>query len=137
MKNNTTMTLILISVCIFALSGCVGAKVSPNAVTLGVNFTFEKEHKCSSISPEITVTNIPAATKKLKVSLRDNDVPTWDHGGGTVAYDGSGVIPAGALKGGYNGPCPPGGSHNYVFTVQAMDAEGVIVGSGNKSQMFP
>ena len=60
-----------------------------------------------------------------------------NHGGGTVAYDGSGVIPAGALKSGYNGPCPPSGSHRYEFTVKAVYAAGVIVGQGKQTQSFP
>ena len=54
-----------------------------------------------------------------------------------MTYDGSGVIPAGALKNGYNGPCPPSGSHRYEFTVQAVDAAGVVVGSGKKALSFP
>jgi hypothetical protein len=64
-------------------------------------------------------------------------VPTWNHGGGTVTYDGSDIIPAGALKNGYNGPCPPSGSHRYEFTVQAIDAAGVVVGIGKEAHPFP
>jgi hypothetical protein len=104
---------------------------------MGVNFTFSAKHKCSSVSPKITVTNVPAGTNKLKVVLVDRDVPTWNHGGGTVPFTGSGVISEGALKSGYNGPCPPSGSHTYEFKVKAIDAQGVIIGMGSKSQKFP
>ena len=121
----------------FLFFGCAGSKTSPDAVNLGVNFNLEAKHKCSSISPKITVSNIPAGTKELKVVLVDRDVPTWNHGGGTVAYKGSGVIPEGALKSGYNGPCPPSGSHTYEFKVKAVDARGVVIGMGSKTQNFP
>jgi phosphatidylethanolamine-binding protein (PEBP) family uncharacterized protein len=121
----------------FLVFGCLGPKVSPNAVKLGVDFNFEGHHKCSASSPKITVSNIPPGTKKLSVTLVDQDVPTWNHGGGTISNDGSGVIPEGALKAGYNGPCPPSGSHTYVFSVNAIDGEGVIVGQGEKAQVFP
>jgi phosphatidylethanolamine-binding protein (PEBP) family uncharacterized protein len=65
-------------------------------------------------------------------------VPAWNHGGGKVAHDGSGVIPAGALKLGYNGPCPPPGQrHKFEFSVMAVDAAGTIIGFGKARQSFP
>ena len=121
----------------FFIFGCAGSKISPNAVSLGVDFSFDKQHKCSSSSPAIKVSNVPAGTKTFKVTLVDIDVPAWNHGGGSVANDGSGVIPEGALTSGYNGPCPPSGSHTYQFTVKAINAEGTIIGIGDKSQRFP
>jgi phosphatidylethanolamine-binding protein (PEBP) family uncharacterized protein len=118
-------------------AGCATTRVSPDAVDLTVDFDWQPSDRCSRRSPEIRVSNIPAATKTLYVKLKDRDVPNWNHGGGTVAYDGSGVIPAGALKNSYNGPCPPSGSHRYEFTVQAIDAAGVVVGIGKKARAFP
>lgn len=117
--------------------GCVSAKVSPNAVELGVKFSWTKASKCSSTSPKIYVSNIPAGTKFFQVKLKDFDAPNWNHGGGKVANNASGVIKAGALKNGYNGPCPPGGSHRYEFTVKAIDKEGVIIGIGKAMKKFP
>ncbi len=127
----------MILVIAFMLSGCMAPKVSPNAAKLGIEFTLEAQDKCSSVSPKITVANVPAGTKKFKVSLVDLDVIDWDHGGGTILNDGSGVIPQGALKSGYNGPCPPSGSHRYEFKVNAIDAEDIIIGVGKNSQVFP
>ena len=112
-------------------------KHGQSIVALDVDFSWEEEHRCSSKSPEIRVAGIPAGTKFLKVTLVDLDVPFWDHGGGTVNNDGSGVIPAGSLKSGYNGPCPPGGSHRYEFTVNALDGQGRIIGAGKKMNKFP
>ena len=122
---------------ILLTAGCATTQVSPNAVDLAVDFVWQPSDRCSNRSPEIRVANIPSAAKTLWVKLKDREVPTWNHGGGNVTYDGSGVIPAGALKNGYNGPCPPSGSHRYEFTVQAVDAAGVVVGSGKKALSFP
>jgi phosphatidylethanolamine-binding protein (PEBP) family uncharacterized protein len=119
------------------LAGCVSEKVSPDAVTLGVEFSWEGTSRCSNVSPVIRVTGAPHGTTSFKVRLVDLNVPTWNHGGGTVAHDGSGVIPAGALKSGYNGPCPPSGTHSYQFIVKALDAEGTVIGEGKSVQKFP
>ena len=52
--------------------------------------------------------------------------------------DGSGLIPAGSLNIGFNGPCPPPGKrYNYEFTVIAVDTDGIIAGFGKKRQPFP
>ena len=129
--------LLLVAGTALLLLGCASAQISPDAVELSVDFAWQASDRCSSQSPAIRVQNIPAATKTLQVKLKDRDVPNWNHGGGTVAYDGSGLIPAGALKNGYNGPCPPSGSHSYQFMVKAIDAAGVIVGTGQQTRNFP
>ena len=129
--------LLLVAGTALLLFGCATAQVSPDAVELSVDFAWQASDRCSSQSPAIRVHNIPAATKTLQVKLKDRDVPNWNHGGGTVANDGSGLISAGALQNGYNGPCPPSGSHRYQFTVKAIDAAGVIVGTGQQTRTFP
>jgi len=127
----------LVGLLLVLLTGCAGAPVSPNAVVLGVDFRWQPADRCATRSPEIRVTNLPAATQLLRVRLKDLDVPAWNHGGGEVAYNGSGIIPAGALRSGYNGPCPPSGTHRYQFAVQALDAQGVVIGSGKQMHPFP
>ena len=119
------------------LFGCLGPQVSPNAVNLGVKFSWKGIKNCSNHSPLIKVTKIPAGTKFLKVKLVDLDVTSWNHGGGKVEYKGKGIIPAGSLKSAYNGPCPPSGSHRYQFAVHAIDKKGVIIGTGKSVQKFP
>jgi len=108
-----------------------------DVAALDVDFSWEPEHRCSGKSPEIRVAGVPEGTRLLKVTLVDLDVTFWNHGGGTVNNDGSGVIPAGALKSGYNGPCPPSGSHRYEFTVDAVDEQGRTIGTGKKMKKFP
>ena len=117
--------------------GCSTIKIAPDAVELAVDFSWVGVSKCSNQSPEISVDGIPAGTKTLKVKLKDLDVPRWNHGGGTIENDDSGIIPAGSLKNRYNGPCPPSGSHRYEFTVNAVNEEGIIIGLGKAMQSFP
>jgi hypothetical protein len=72
---------------------------------------------------------------KIVESKTDLDKLSYNHGGGTVMYEGSGVIPAVALKN-CRGPYPPSGQHNYQIEVKAIDASGMIVGSGKNTQSF-
>ncbi len=85
------------------------------------------------VSPPLTITGIPAAAVTLVLICDDPDAPggTWDHwvlydlAVGTEIPEGvTGMGTAGAATGGtlgYESPCPPHGSHRYVFTVYALD----------------
>lgn len=121
---------------VMACAGLVAA-TAVQAQALEVQWDWKRAHKCSTSSPQIKVAGIPDGTKLLRVKLVDNDVPTYNHGGGEVPNDGSGVIAEGALKS-YNGPCPPNfGSfgHDYTFTVTALGEDGKerAVGTGTKN----
>tara|TARA_R110000868_G_scaffold165328_3_gene398376 strand:+ start:8320 stop:8730 length:411 start_codon:yes stop_codon:yes gene_type:complete len=118
------------------LAGCQTTKEAENLVVLGVDFSWDDTKACSSTPPEISVTGIPAGTKTLNVKLKDLNVPTYNHGGGSVEYNGGNSIPAGAFS--YKGPCPPSGSHDYRFSVEAISADGkLILGKGEKTKDFP
>ena len=101
-----------------------------------ITFKFERKHKCSATSPKITLTGVPEGTVTFKAVLKDHDATSWDHGGGTVSNDGSGVIGAGALTECYNGPCPPS-SHLYEIIVKALDANNNELAEAGKKRMFP
>jgi len=82
-------------------------------------------------SPEIRLFNVPEGTKKLTVTMIDEDNP-YRHGGGKMKYSGESAIPAGTLKN-WEGPCPPS-PHTYTFIVKTK--------GGNKakarySQKYP
>jgi hypothetical protein len=85
------------------------------------------------ISPRLALHDIPAGARSLVLVMDDPDAPggTWDH---WVAYD----IPVGDVieegvrrlgvagrnswgRTGYGGPCPPRGTHRYIFAVYALD----------------
>ena len=112
-------------------------KIPKDAAKMAVEFSWEGIAACTHESPEIRVSNVPEGTEELWVKLKDISLPAWNQGGGKVKHDGSGVIPAGALKLGYNGPCPPSGRHKYEFSVMALNADDVIIGFGKAVQSFP
>lgn len=96
------------------------------------------------VSPPLSWTGMPAATKSLALTVSDPDVPdpaapqmTWVH---WVLYnipvDCTGLqqgiagadLPVGTRQGindwrriGYGGPCPPIGRHRYFFKLYALD----------------
>jgi hypothetical protein len=41
--------------------------------------------------------------------MTDLNVPSFHHGGGTVAYSGQAAVPCGAFSSGFTGPSPPPG----------------------------
>lgn len=127
----------LVTFSLLFIFGCATAQVASDKAELGVEFSWKGIKRCSDYSPAIKVSGIPTGTKYLKVELKDLDVPSWNHGGGKVVYKGSSIIPAGSLKRGYNGPCPPSGSHRYQFTVHAVNEKGVIIGVGKATKKFP
>lgn len=112
------------------------------------SFSFEqgtripKKHTCDGedVSPPLAWTGVPEGAKSLAVICDDPDAPagTWVH---WVLYnlpaEATGLdekvppketLASGARQGkndfrkiGYNGPCPPGGTHRYFFKVYALD----------------
>jgi phosphatidylethanolamine-binding protein (PEBP) family uncharacterized protein len=109
----------------------------PSAATaMSVKFSWAGYRACSSRSPAFSVSDVPAETARLTFKIVDKDVPTYPHGGGTVAYGGKGEIPAGAFS--YKGPCPPSGErHAYEWSVQALDRDGKAIGSATAAEPFP
>jgi len=100
------------------------------------------------VSPELKIDGIPPATATLVLIMDDPDAPmgTWDH---WVAYD---IEPAmtipqnvGALgtdglnswkRTGYGGPCPPSGTHRYIFQVLALDVTLGLAEGANKEAVL-
>ncbi len=82
--------------------------------------------------PRITVSGIPTGTKYLTVELKDLDVPSWDHGGGKVVYKGSSIIPAGSLKNGYHGHCPPSGPTGINLPFMPLTKKVVLLVLGER-----
>jgi phosphatidylethanolamine-binding protein (PEBP) family uncharacterized protein len=105
------------------------------AATMTASFSWAGIPACEKISPAFQLTGVPAGTKRLRFEMRDLDVPTFHHGGSTVAYAGGGVK-RGAIQ--YIGPCPPGGQHHrYRWTIEALDAAGKVLGATSAMQTFP
>lgn len=107
----------------FACSGKDSPSPRANeAMTIAVD--FREIHRCSRISPEITVAYAPKGTKFYDVRLVELGERDRLLGGGTWREDGSGLIPEGAMTRYYTGPCPPADRRvEYMYVVTAMESE--------------
>ena len=107
----------------------------------------------NDVSPALSWSGAPAATKSLALTIYDPDAPTgsgWWHwsvynipANVTSLAEGAGdstghLLPAGAMQGptdfgrpGYGGPCPPKGEvHHYHFTLFALDVDKLDIPPG-------
>ena len=69
-------------------------------------------------NPTFVLSSVPKGTKFITFKLVDLDVPSYNHGGGTVAYTGQKSIKPGAFK--YKSPCPPSEKHKYQWIARAQ-----------------
>ncbi len=89
----------------------------------------------SATSPGLVIQGVPRRTRSLVLIVVDPDAPggEWTH---WLLWDikpdtgmiREGASPTGAISGmndfrryGYGGPCPPGGTHRYIFRLYALD----------------
>lgn len=111
---------------------------------LGDGDAIPARYTCDAdnVSPPLVWQDVPENAESLALIVDDPDAPAkvWVH---WVLYDippdvtwlPEGVpqeqrLPNGAVHGtndfetlGYGGPCPPGGTHRYRFTLYALDAK--------------
>lgn len=116
-------------------AACATKEAPPGAPDLVVEFTWADVPPCSNVSPRIMVGEAPPATRRFRVELVDVDSAFGRHGGGEVAADPSGVIPAGALKS-YRGPCPAQAAITYEMRVAALDAAGRVIATGVERRTY-
>jgi len=99
-------------------------------------YTFQMGGQCSgeNYSPALAWSGVPAGTQSFALTVIDPDGGNWVHwilfnlpaettslpeASGGAEIGGKGQNSFGEL--GYGGPCPPGGTHRYVFTLYALD----------------
>lgn len=111
------------------------------------------EYTChgKNTSPPLTWQDVPTGTKTLALIVSDPDAPmgVWDH---WLLYN----IPSqlNALKTGanlpkeisvglnswhnarYQGPCPPKGTHHYIFTLYALDIRLTLSANRDKAALL-
>src|SRR5260221_11189663 len=108
---------------------------SPNPGGMSVDFSWVGTGACSARSPAFVVRGAPPGATVLDFQMMDLNVPSYRHGGGRVAFTGNGNIPQGAFS--YVGPCPPGETHSYQWTVTALNASGAVLGTATAMRPFP
>ena len=114
--------------------------LTSNAFASGQNIPSKYSCLGREISPDLSWTGAPVATKSFALILDDPDAPmgTWVHwvmynipattNSLSEAVPAGGQLSDGSLQGenssgnlGYNGPCPPSGTHRYFFKLYALD----------------
>lgn len=114
----------------------VSSAFEPGA-TIPPRFTCEGR----DVSPPLRIEGVPAGARSLALLVDDPDAPAglWDHWVVWNLRPDVGELPAGwgnrahpdeAVDGtnswgtvGWRGPCPPFGTHRYVFHLYALDGE--------------
>ena len=91
---------------------------------------------CGSSSPVFSLNGVPKGTTTLQFHMVDLQVPSYNHGGGTVPYKGQASVPCGALNN-YSPPSPPSGSHSYQITVTAFGPGNANLGTATSTRQFP
>jgi hypothetical protein len=129
----------MIKTCCLIVSILILFAVPAVAAEFSISFEWGDIPLCTTGRPNIVpnprfvLSNIPEGTKFIQFKMTDLDVPSYDHGGGTVEYTGNDTIAPGAFK--YKSPCPPGGSHRYRWTATAKKKTGIFSGSLGKAQV--
>ena len=118
-------------------------KLEVRSSAFGEGASLPSDFTCDGVdrSPPIAWSSVPKATQSIVVIVYDPDAPMghWIH---WLIYDlphsltqlpeslpaGEAILLEGGFQGrndfgniGYGGPCPPSGSHRYVFKVHALD----------------
>jgi phosphatidylethanolamine-binding protein (PEBP) family uncharacterized protein len=120
---------------LLAVVGLGLAAMTCRAEAFTASFSWAGIPACERISPAFALGGVPGGTKRLRFEMHDLDVPTFHHGGSTVAYAGE-TVKQGAIR--YIGPCPPDGEHHrYRWTIEALDAGGKVLGTTTATKTFP
>ncbi len=129
--------------------------LSSTAFSNGQSIPAKYSCKGREVSPPLAWTAVPANTQSLALIVDDPDAPggTWVH---WVLYNlpaassnlpeavpAGGNRPDGSLQGknssgnlGYNGPCPPSGTHRYFFKLYALDTLLDLPAGASKTQLL-
>jgi len=118
------------------LGGFAAVGFAPQAaLAMSASFSWHGIASCLHVSPPFTLKDVPQGTRRLRFVMHDKDAPHFHHGGSTIQYTGP-QIPEGAIS--YIGPCPPpGATHHYVWTIEALSASGHVLAKTTAEGAFP
>lgn len=121
------------------------------STTFSENRDIPQEYTCDgdNINPPLSITDVPEEAKSLVLIVDDPDAPqgTFTH---WIVFNidpkieeiGEDEIPKGGIEGindtsekGYIGPCPPVGTHHYIFHLYALDKTLDLKGSVDRADV--
>ena len=101
------------------------------------NGTIPQRYTCQglNVSPPLSLSGTPPSTKSIAFIMDDPDAPqgTWTHwlwwnASSSLQTLSENTFPLQVIQGttsagsvGYHGPCPPSGTHRYIFHAYALD----------------
>lgn len=139
------------------LADVAGSSVKTSLVVTSPSFTgggrIADKFACEKgISPALTWSEPPTGTQSIAIIMEDPDAPFgfihWilfglPPGGHTLPEGASSHLPEGVKQGqnsygavGYVAPCPPFGSHHYIFRVYAVDSSVNLPTGATKVQLM-
>jgi Raf kinase inhibitor-like YbhB/YbcL family protein len=157
------LLLILIAGTLFGCNHASGQPGTPSLELRSSSFAGDTiPPKCSSCggqdgaSPELTWSAPPERTQSFALIVYDKDSPFGFKFTHWVLYDippdkrelaedvaKQGQLPDGSRQGpndydriGYVGPCPPRGTHHYIFTLYALDTKLNLPPGASKKQVL-
>lgn len=126
-------------------------KLTISSPAFGDNEKIPSKYTCNgeNVSPELKIENVPAGTKSLALVMEDPDAPNglWIHWAvwninPNIRTLAEHAEPRESVIGknswghnAYGGPCPPSGTHRYMFRLYALDTTLQLVGDSSKDQM--
>lgn len=130
------------SIFVILTLGAIAGSIAPaSSADFGLAFEWGNIKKCTSgypntvPNPAFSLQNVPKGTASIQFRMVDRNVPSYQHGGGTVKYTKGSKIAPGAFK--YKSPCPPSGRHTYEWTATAKDSAGKTLGEAKARKAYP
>lgn len=118
------------------LLGAAGA-LGSTLLVCGQAQAFSASFRWCSGSPAFALNAVPKGTQTLKFNMTDLQVPAYRHGGGTVKFTGQRNVACGELNN-FVGPSPPPPQvHTYEFVIEAVGADGAVLGTAKARRKFP
>ena len=111
----------------FFCYGCSKDDKTEGTTKIDIDFVWDLNHLARS--PEIHMENVPEGIDRLTIYFYDVTANNYSHGGGSLPYDGSGIIPVNAFKD-FKGLTNMFGIPKIKVTVEAFNKNGQLVGKG-------
>ncbi len=128
------IAIIVSILCVCVTCGCSKDNTAEDIAKIDIDFVWDLKHLHRS--PEVHLENIPEGVDSLRILFFDDTASDYEHGGGSLPYDGSRIIPAGAFTD-FKGLTNLWGIPKIKVTVEAFNKQGELVGKGKITKKPP
>ncbi len=123
------MKIITVAAVLFLVffCGCANDDMPEGATKIDVDYVWDLNRL--AVSPKIHLANVPEGVDRVTIYFYDITANNYSHGGGSLSYDGTGIIPVGAFKD-FKGMTNMFGVPKIKVTVEAFNKDGQLIGKG-------